>query len=29
MHKGELAKMYQVSPSTREKCQTKPGVMYL
>jgi len=29
MHYGELAKKYQVSPSTRRECRTKPGVMYL
>jgi len=25
----ELVKKYQVSPSTREECPTKLGVMYL
>jgi len=29
MHYGELAKKYQVSPSTRRECRTKLGVMYL
>jgi len=29
MHNGELAKKYQVSPSTRKECPTKLGVMYL
>jgi len=29
MHIGELAKKYQVSPSARKECPTKPGVMYL
>jgi len=29
MHSGELAKKYQVSPSTRKECSTKLGVMYL
>jgi len=26
MHNGELAKKYQVSPSTRKECPTKLGV---
>jgi len=29
MHNGELAKKYQVSPSTRKERLTKLGVMYL
>jgi len=29
MHNGELAKKYQVSPSTRQECPTKLGVMYV
>jgi len=29
MHNGELAKMYQVSPSTRKECRKKLGLMYL
>jgi len=29
MHNGELAKKYQVSPSTRKECSAKLGVMYL
>jgi len=29
MHKGELAKKYQVSPLTRKECPTKLVVMYL
>jgi len=31
MHNGELTKKYQVSPSTRKECPTKPcvDVMYL
>jgi len=29
MHNSELAKKYQVSPSTRKECLTKLGVMYL
>jgi len=29
MHNGELAKKYQVSPSTRKECPTKLDVMYL
>jgi len=29
MHNDELAKKYQVSPSTRDECSTKLGVMYL
>jgi len=29
MPNGELAKKYQVSPSTRKECPTKLGVTYL
>jgi len=29
VHNDELAKTYQVSPSTRKECPTKLGVMYL
>jgi len=29
MHNGELAKKYQVAPSTRKECATKLRVMYL
>jgi len=29
VHNGELAKKYQVSPSTRKECPSKLGVMYL
>jgi len=29
MHNSELAKKYQISPSTRKECLTKLGVMYL
>jgi len=29
MHNGELAKKYQVSPSTQKECPTKFDVMYL
>jgi len=28
-YNGELAKMFQVSPSTRKECPTNLGVMYL
>jgi len=29
MYNGELAKKYQVSPSTRKECLTNLGVIYL
>jgi len=29
VHNSELAKKYQVSPSTRKECPTKLGLIYL